>query len=145
MGAPQRVASLDTRHPRRLCAWSQAPTQPALFMTRSRLVNEYAGSLGKVKEAPPTFTTKEPAYDIKDTPHRPRRHPKLPGFVGGTRSGSPRGDRCPGRPRVRRHRAAHPQALCHLRCVVVCGDEALHQRLHLPRLLTIARPATLAA
>ena len=37
MGAPQRVASLDTRHPRRLCASSQAPTQPALFMTRSHL------------------------------------------------------------------------------------------------------------
>ena len=37
MGAPPRVASLDTRHPRGLCASSEAPTQAALFMTRPHL------------------------------------------------------------------------------------------------------------
>src|SRR4051812_7231444 len=81
---------------------------------------------GKVKEVLPTFITKEPAHGTKDTPYRPRCHPERSVFAGGSRSGTPAGNRGGGRRGVLRPRAAHPQAPRHLRRVLLYRHEPLH-------------------
>src|SRR5918995_3821252 len=109
------------------------------------LVNEYADSLGRVKEAPPTFTTKESAHGTKDTPDQPGRHPEHSTLARNSRPSTPAGDRGRGHRPMRRPREACSQAACLNRLAVVHSHEPVFERLSHSRLLSIGEQDAMAA